>query len=348
LRLLFVNWAFENHGSAQDLYNYTGVAREMGHEVALYGPPNPKSSFNYSLDVRPDNAVIFIFEFTQHLDYGEKIGFPRLLGTVPRERRVVIDCDGKYNDAISVLGDENHPDAKSSQRWVDICDSLADKICQPTFHPMRSNVRPFLFHAYNPDWEMPLDFGCKEYEMIYVGNNWFRWRAMERTLRAMKRAEIRRIGLIGQGWNSHEAWGGPISSESAYYTDTAQLKELNVEVLPPVPFDKVIQSMGKGVFNPVIYRPLFDHLQLVTCRTFETPAANTIPLFGLDQQYVSEIYGKEATQLVLQDDRPEEKILDLVSQPEHYAGTIKKIRRHLAEQHSYTSRLKELIEIVES
>jgi len=29
--------------------------------------------------------------------------------------------------------------------------------------------------------------------------------------------------------------------------------------------------MSKGVFMPVIYRPLFDHLQMVTCRTFETP-----------------------------------------------------------------------------
>jgi len=35
--------------------------------------------------------------------------------------------------------------------------------------------------------------------------------------------------------------------------------------------------MGSGIFTPVIYRPLFDHLRLVTCRTFGNPAANTIP-----------------------------------------------------------------------
>ena len=51
--------------------------------------------------------------------------------------------------------------------------------------------------------------------------------------------------------------------------------------------------MGEGV-QPGLYRPLFDHLRLVTCRTFETPAANTIPLFAQDAAFVEEIYGPEA------------------------------------------------------
>ena len=59
-------------------------------------------------------------------------------------------------------------------------------------------------------------------------------------------------------------------------------------------FDQVIDWMGRGIFSPVIYRPLFDHLRLVTCRTFETPAANTIPLFCQDQAYIREIYGEVA------------------------------------------------------
>jgi hypothetical protein len=79
----------------------------------------------------------------------------------PRERRIVIDCDGNYNDAISVGGDYNHQDASASRVWTDICESLADKIYQPTLHPLRSNVRPFFFHAYDPAWEKPLDFSAK-------------------------------------------------------------------------------------------------------------------------------------------------------------------------------------------
>ena len=52
--------------------------------------------------------------------------------------------------------------------------------------------------------------------------------------------------------------------------------------------------MGRGVFSPVMLRPLFDHLRLVTCRTFETPAANTIPLFCQEPSFVAEVYGDEA------------------------------------------------------
>jgi hypothetical protein len=347
MRLMFINWAFENHGSAQDIYNYAQIAKAVGHEVALYGPPNPESLFNYSLDIDSADAVIFIFEFETWL---ANLDFVRLLGKVPRKRRVVIDCDGKYNDAISVLGDVNHLDTAASQRWMEVCDSLSDKIYQPTFHPLRPNVRTFFLHAYNRVWEVPLDFSNKEYGMIYVGMNWFRWRPMQRVLQAIEpiRVEIGRIGLIGEGWNSLPARCDQKLIDVAHYTNPMYLQKLDVEVMPPVRFDQVIESMGKGIFNPVIYRPLFDHLWLVTCRTFETPAANTIPLFGQDTEYIKEIYGEEAVELVLPEEQPQEKILDLLQRPEYYADIVLEIRQHLAEKHSYAVRLKELIEIVES
>ena len=99
---------------------------------------------------------------------------------------------------------------------------------------------------------------------------------------------------------------------------------------------------------PVIYRPLFDHLRLVTCRTFETPAANTIPVFGQDAACVQEVYGEEAVELVLPNERPQDKILDVVSRPDHYASVVSGIRRRLAEKYSYRVQFQQLIEIVES
>jgi len=182
---MFVNWAYDNHGSAQDLYHYEKVARSLGHEVALYGPPDPESAFNYSLDINSADAIIFIFEFTTRLAHGERIGFARMIGKVPRSRRIVIDCDGNYNDAINLVGDINHPNEESSRRWIDICDSLSDKIYQPTCQPKRPNVGTFFFHAYNPEWEVPLDFRGKPFGMYYVGNNWFRWRPMKRVLESL-------------------------------------------------------------------------------------------------------------------------------------------------------------------
>jgi hypothetical protein len=350
MRLMLVHYLFEDRGSAQDIHHFARPARELGHEVALYGPANPKSPFNYSLDMTSADAVVFVFEWTTDLQFGDRLDSLRLVSRVPRRRRVVIDCDGEYNDAIDVVGDYNHADAEASRRWVEVCDSLTDKIYQPTLHPLRPNVRTHFFHAYHPGWETPLDFRAKEYDLFYVGNNWFRWRAIQRVLKAVEpiRARIGRIGMVGHGWDSSPPWANSTISADAYYSDPQYLKKLSIEVSPPVHFKEVIAHMSRGVIHPVVYRPLFNHLQLVTCRTFETFAANTIPLFGVEEGYVQEFYGERAVELVLPVERPEEKILDMLRRPHYYAAIVRDIRRHLVEKHSYAVRLQELIDIVES
>jgi glycosyltransferase involved in cell wall biosynthesis len=334
-------------GSAQDVHSYTRVAKELGHEVVVYGL-DPSSPFRLSKDVASADAVVFIFEWTTQLRYGDALDLARLLDKVPRKRRIVIDCDGAYNDALAVEGDYNHKDAAASRLWVDTCDSLADRVYQPTLHPLRPNVGTFFFHGYDPGWERPLDLHAKPYGMVYVGHSKFRWRPMERVLRAIEpnRERVGRLALVGHGWDALPYWAKPMGIEDYFYTDQAYLQKMQVEFVPPVPSEQVIPWMSKAVFSPVIYRPLFSHLRLVTCRTFETPAANTLPLFGLSADYVQEIYGDEALELVLPDERPEDKILDMVSRPERYAGVVRGIRQRLAAKHSYEARVKELIEIV--
>lgn len=348
MRFVFVNWAHETHGSAQDLHNYSRVARTLGHEVVLYGPANPASAFNYSMEIRDDDAIVFIFEFTTSLEQSERLSFLRMLSRVPRHRRIVIDCDGKYNDALNVVGDVNHPHSGASRRWIEVCDSVADRIYQPTYHPLRPNVRPFFFHAYNPAWEVPLDRREKPFGMVYVGNNWFRWRGLRRVLEAIEpiRSDVGRIGIVGHGWDGQNSWGGPMFSSDAYDSDPLYLRRLGVDILPPVRFDRVVPCMGEGVFSPVIYRPLFDYLQLVTCRTFETPAANTIPLFAQEASFVTEIYGREALELVVPAEEPHEKVRDVLERPDHYLDVVAGIRRHLADTYSYEARLNELVELV--
>src|SRR5260370_10728905 len=120
MRLMFVHYVYEDRGSAQDLHHFALTAREMGHEVALYGPPNPKSSFNYSLDMASADAVIFIVEWTTDLQFGDRLDWLRLAGGVPRRPRMVIDCDGKYNDAISAVGDHNPPNPPTSRPWIQV------------------------------------------------------------------------------------------------------------------------------------------------------------------------------------------------------------------------------------
>jgi hypothetical protein len=350
MRFMFVHWVVEDRGSAQDIYHYTRAAQELGHEVAIYGAPSGTSAFNYSRDIDAADTVVLLFEWTTELQHGDRVDWVRLLSKVPRRRRLVVDLDGKYNDAISVIGDYNHQTEGEARAWVDICDGLVDKIFQATLHPLRANVRTFLFHAYSPGWEVPLDFSAKEFGMYCVGNNWFRWRAMRRVLEAIEpvREHVGRIGLVGSGWDAPAPWVHPMLGVDAYYTDPDYLARLGVEVMPAIHFSRVIEGMGKGVFMPVIYRPLFDHLGLVTCRTFEAPGANTIPLFTQDARFIEEVYGEDALELALFEGRPEERIIDVLRRPDWYARIVEKIRRRLAERHSYAMRVEQLVELARS
>ena len=76
--------------------------------MALYGAPEAGSAFNYSRDFGRADAVVFIVEWTTDVQNGDQLDMLRLCNSVPRGRRIVIDCDGKYNDAIDVIGDVNH------------------------------------------------------------------------------------------------------------------------------------------------------------------------------------------------------------------------------------------------
>jgi hypothetical protein len=70
MRLVFVYYAYENQGSELDLQGYTRAAREMGHEVTVYGVPNPKIPLNYSMDLSGADAVVFVLEWTTALQHG--------------------------------------------------------------------------------------------------------------------------------------------------------------------------------------------------------------------------------------------------------------------------------------
>ena len=350
MRLVLVYWPFEDQGSGNIIRGYSQAARALGHEVAVYGIPYDKIPLDYTLDLASADAVVFLLEWTADLYYGDHLDLVRLLGAVPRRRRVVIDGDGKYNDLHQVGDDLSHADAEESRRWTEICDCLSDKICQPTLHPLRPGVRPFLCYAYNPAWEVPLDFSAKEFDLLYVGHSKFRWQSMMRVLRALEpvRHRVGRVGLVGRGWDKPPEWAGAMNIEDHYASDPTYLKKLDVEILPPVPFGKVISTMSRSVANVVVTRPTFSRLRLVTPRLFETPAAATVPLFGLDPGHVKEIYGDAGLELVVLDHDPEEKLLDVLSRPQHYADVVCTLRHHLAARHSHVARLRELIAIVEA
>lgn len=348
MRLMFIHHVLEDRGSARDMFQYADVARSLGHEVVLFGAPSGRSPFRYTSDVTSADAAIFIFEFTTELQFGDLLAWARILSRIPRSRRVVVDCDGKYNDAIRVVGDINHASNDLSREWLEICDSLSDTILQPTYHPLRPNVRPFFFHGYDPSWEVALESDRKEFGMVYVGNNWFRWRNLCRVLDSVEPVleQVGPIAIVGNGWDRPAPWAKPVLPTDAYYSDPDYLRRLNIQVRPPIRFDEVIGWMSRGLFSPVIYRPLFDHLQLVTCRTFETPAANTIPLLCQERQFVSDVYGPAGLELTLPPRCPQAKLIDLFERRTYYLEVVHELRRVLNERYSYAARIRELVELV--
>ena len=355
MKLMFVYWAMEDQGSGLVIQGYTEAARALGHQVSVYGrwipgKVNPVIPLDYSLDIDSADAVVFIFEWTTRLKPGDQLDLARIVGRVPRQRRVILDGDGKYNDVIPAADDYNHADERESAAWIEACDSLSDKICQPTLHPLRANVIPFLFYAYNPSWEREITDDGKPFDMLYVGHSKFRWCPMSRVLRGIEavRSSVGRIGLVGYGWDSPPHWASTMQMERAYSVDRSALDRLGVEALSPVRFQFVIDWMSKARFNPVLLRPLFGRLRVVTPRLFETVAADTIPLFVMEAAHVREIYGERGLELVLPDDDPQDKILDIVRNPGRYRDVVLDIRRHLAEHHSHAARLRRLMEIIES
>jgi len=185
---------------------------------------------------------------------------------------------------------------------------------------------------------------------MYVGHSKLRWGAMERVLRAIEpiREQVGRLAVVGHGWDALPTWAAAMRMEDAFYTDQAYLRKLGVEIFAPIRFEHVIPWMSKAVFNPVLRRPIFQRLRLVTPRLFETMAAGTIPVLNMDGEHVRDVYGEVAAELMLPAEHPERKILDMVHRSERYVKIVEGVRAHLAAHHSHARRFEELIEIVES
>ena len=84
MKLVFVYWGFENAGSMLDLRGYARAARAMGHDVTVYGPPNPKFALDYSQDLTGADAIVFIFEWTTRLQFGDLLDWTRLVAPFDR------------------------------------------------------------------------------------------------------------------------------------------------------------------------------------------------------------------------------------------------------------------------
>ena len=363
MKILLISKLDRYARAVSTITKYVHVGKMLGHEVAVFGEKRSEPPLvDCSLEVKKFDFAIFVIY--QASDFPDLPYLAQLLDGMPRERRVIIDCCGRYNETIRIEHDFNHLeklDGHQGWEWVEGFQAVADKILQPTLNPLRPDVQPFLFHAFDPAaisrptlsareaaqaWSGSSTEG-KPYEIIYVGNNWQRWTQIKHFLETIEpmRNELGAICLAGWDWEKQPDWAAQLDLRGADL-DIGLLKRMGVETRWAIPSEEVIEFVGNARFSPIFHRPLFNSLGFVTNRTFETFCADTIPLLMLPDKIVEEIYGP-AAQPLAPGNTVAERIRDVLHNPEKYWEAVLKTRTHLAEHHSYQQRFKELLAILE-
>jgi hypothetical protein len=363
LRVLFVSQLDRFARGVNTVAKYVQTGKALGHEVAVFGEQSTDMpGVEYSLDVTTFDFAIFVVYETS--DFPDLPYLARLLDGVPKERRVIIDSCGRYNDTIRVDHDFNHLeklDGHQGWEWVEGFQTISNTILQPTLTPRRDDVRPFLFHGYDPasvartydsaseaaeSWAVDLN-GQRPYGVVYVGNNWQRWSQLRPFLESLgpPAEDLGPTCLTGWDWGERPEWAIELGL-AGVDVDAELLQRLGVETQPAVPFEAVIEQLGRGRFPAVFHRPLFNELGLVTNRTFEAFAADGIPILMLPPDLVESVYGPDALALVPGDDVASH-VSRAMRDPQTYWDAVLKTRRHLGQHHSFERRFAELIEILE-
>lgn len=363
MKVLMVSRLERSARAVNTITKYVQTASALGHEVAIFAERSSEfPSLPYSLDVGHFDFAVFVVYETA--DFPDLPYLARVLDGMPKERRVIIDCTGRFNDTIRIEHDYNHLeklDGHQGWEWVEGFQAVSDKILQPTRTPRRADARSFLFFGYDPAattkaytsageaaaaWASTNGAG-REYGLAYVGNNWQRWTQMKELLEAIEplKDRVGPIAFRGWAWDERPSWAAE-HGFGGLDLDPALLQRLGVGVGSPISFDEVVEFQGKARFCPVIHRPLFNELGFVTNRTFETFSSDTLPILLFPETIVESVLGKDALPLAAGND-VRGKVEDILRRPKFYWDAVLKTRAHLAAHHSYERRFKELQAILE-
>jgi hypothetical protein len=353
MRLLLVTSVDPWVRSVATVHKFVAAGRALGHDIAVYGEPHSGlPALPFTTDLDGVDFALFVVQVPS--DFPDMPHLAYVLDRVPRERRVAVDMWGRFNETIRLEHDFNHLeklDGHAGWEWEEGLRAISDTILQPTLSPLRPGVGSFLFHGFDPASviaphrtarDAAAAWASKTYGVMYVGSNWQRWGRMRAFLEGYAAARERAgpACLVGWDWSARPEWAVRMGIMGVD-TDAALLARLGVEIRDGVRFDEVVGLLSRAKFAPVIHRPLFRHLGIVTNRTFETFYADSLPILLLPRDFVAAIYGEAAVALV-----PGEDIAvyldDALSQPEAYWEAVLHTRSHLARHHSYARRFEEL------
>jgi len=347
VNILFVMKHRGNAGNTHAVANYMRVAPRYGHTVAMYGEPQPHlPELRFSTDVRAFDRVAYLFE--SELYRIKPLREVAMLATILKRHRLIFDMDGMYNPVIELDGyDFNHRSEAERARWTEFCDALADRVAKPTLaHPDNARVRAMTFYGYDRTLQIdPASAPAKQYDILHVGHNWWRWREVAGSLLpafGQIRDAVGEIGFIGLWWDKPPAEGSEAGPAAAFQSDPEAFRRLRIRTETAVMYTDVIRTMSTARVNIFTQRPVLRHLKHLTLKYFEIFYADTIPLLMLDEDLAVAVYGAPARELILPG-RVAEKLLDALRRPDHYRGVVEDVRRHLAAHYSYDRRVEELV-----
>lgn len=347
MNILFVMKHRGNAGNIHAVADYMRVGKRYGHSVAILGDAQPwLPDLRFSSDITAFDAVVYLFE--SEIYRVKRLQEATLLARIPRSRRIVLDMDAMYNPMTVVDNyDRNHWNEEQRAQWIEHFDALADRVMKPTLAPL-SNPRAVSlpFYGYDPSLELDQGSVPKTYDILHVGHNWWRWRAISgHILPAIEqiRGEIGEIGFIGLWWDEPPVEGPEAGPAEAFRSDPEWLRRLEIQTSTAVMYNEVIRTMSSARINIFTQRPVLHHLKHLTLKYFEIFYADTIPLLLLDADHAESVYGPAGRELTLIPGRIPEKIGDALRRPDHYRSLVKDVRRHLAVHHSYDIRVGELI-----
>ena len=357
MNILFVMEYRGNAGNTHAITNYIRVGAELGHRIAFYGPPQPEvvdgwylppemQNARFSTDLKAFDRVIYLFE--SKLQHMKRLSEVALLGTFPRERRYILDADGRFNPYIVVDGyDRSHKDEAERALWMEHYEALADHIIKPTIAPADDRrVTALPFFGFSPEEAIdPASVPPKKYDILHVGHNWYRWKEVSgELLPAFEqiRDQVGEIGFLGLWWDGVPEWAHAEGLEPAFRVDAERFRKLRIRVEPPVSYTDVIRTMSTGRINIFTQRPFLAHVKHLTLRYFEEFCADTIPLLMLKDDLAEAVYGPAGLELTLPG-RVAEKILDALQRPDYYREVVEDARRYKATHHSFRHRVEELV-----
>jgi len=343
LRIGLIGHFLHDSGCSKSIIGYVRAARLLGYDlrVSKLSLLDRVTSKHFPLtesDWKPD-LLVLIFESYQYLSENQIIEIEK---SIPRNRRLIVDQDGKYSEITAVGVDSNHSNEKSRQDWLSLYNRLADRIVQPTILAPARGANRFLFFGVDQHRKVrEKKSGKKSFDIAYVGNNWYRWEDICWFIEGIDkiRSKLNRIALFGKWWS-----GKPLPSLPEHtYSNPAYLFHHGVEFHNSVQINNLEATMSRAYINPIFIRPLLGALQFVTPRMFETFRAHTVPLIAPGFGYAEGLYGSSVKALCLGDD-PSEKVEFVLSNYQEMTSLVAEIAFELETKHSYERRLLELIE----